>query len=81
MVVIDSSEGAVILQESADEVDPHVWVSLRNAAIQVNNICSGLIEVDPENRDYYIKNRDEYLQKLTALDGELNRTFAGRRRT
>jgi len=78
MVVIDSSEGAVVLRESADEIDPHIWVSLRNAAKQVNNICTGLIQVDPENSDYYTKNRDEYLEKLTALDGELNQTFAAK---
>lgn len=78
MVVIDSSEGAVVLRESADELDPHIWVSLRNAAKQVNNICSGLIQVDPENSDYYNKNRDEYLEKLKALDGELNQTFAAK---
>lgn len=78
MVVIDSSEGAVILRESADELDPHIWTSLRNAARQVSNICSGLIQVDPENSDYYARNRDDYLQKLKALDGELNQTFAAK---
>lgn len=78
MLVIDSSEGAAILQESADEIDPHIWVSLRNAAVQVNNICSGLIQVDPANKDYYSKNKDEYLQKLKALDEELNQTFAAK---
>jgi zinc transport system substrate-binding protein len=78
MTVVDSSQGAVLLQESEDEMDPHIWLSLRNAVIQVNNICSGLILVDPKNKDYYIKNRDDYLQKLDALDVELNRTFAGK---
>lgn len=78
MVVVDSSEGAVILQESAEEMDPHIWVSLRNAARQVNNIFSGLKQVDPENSDYYARNRDAYLEKLKALDGELNQTFAAK---
>ena len=62
----------------ADETDPHIWISLRNAAIQVDNICSGLIQVDPANRDYYSRNRDDYLQKLKALDEELNQTFAAK---
>ncbi|MFA6371527.1 MAG: zinc ABC transporter substrate-binding protein [Methanothrix sp.] len=78
MVVVDSSQGIALLQESEGEIEPHVWISLRNAAMQVNNICSGLIAVDPANRDYYIKNRDDYLQKLQSLDEELNRTFAGK---
>jgi zinc transport system substrate-binding protein len=44
--------------------------------VQVDNICQGLIEMDPSNRDYYIRNRDAYLQKLRALDSEMNETFA-----
>ncbi|MDD4161973.1 MAG: zinc ABC transporter substrate-binding protein [Methanothrix sp.] len=79
MVVVDSSQGTALLQESEDEIDPHIWLSLRNAAVQVNNICSGLIEVDAQNKDFYIRNRDDYLGRLKALDGELNRTFAGKK--
>jgi len=79
MVVVDSSQGVALLQERKGEIDPHVWISLRNAAMQVNSICSGLIAVDPANKDYYIKNRDDYLQKLQSLDEELNQTFAGKK--
>ncbi|MCX6677613.1 MAG: zinc ABC transporter substrate-binding protein [Methanothrix sp.] len=79
MVVVDSSQGVALLQERKGEIDPHIWISLRNAAVQVNNICSGLIAVDPANKDYYIKNRYDYLQKLQSLDEELNQTFAGKK--
>ena len=78
MLIVDSSRGVELVSESGGETDPHIWISLRNAAKQVNNICTGLIQVDPENRDYYSKNRDEYLEKLKALDGELNQTFAAK---
>jgi zinc transport system substrate-binding protein len=47
--------------------------------VQVDNICSGLIEVAPQNKYYYVKNRDAYLSKLKALDEELNQTFAGKK--
>jgi zinc transport system substrate-binding protein len=76
MVVVDSSNGIDLLKENEDEIDPHVWISLRNAAVQVKNICSGLTEVDPANKEYYSKNRDDYLSKLAALDEELNISFA-----
>ncbi|MCX6673001.1 MAG: zinc ABC transporter substrate-binding protein [Methanothrix sp.] len=79
MAVVDSSQGIALLQENEGEIDPHVWISLRNAAVQVNNICSGLIEVDSKNKDFYIKNRDAYLETLKALDVELNGTFAGKK--
>jgi len=79
MAVVDSSQGVALLQESEHEIDPHIWISLQNAAVQVNNICSGLIAVDSANKDYYIKNRDDYLLKLQSLDEELNQTFAGKK--
>lgn len=56
--------------------DPHIWLSPLNAMIIVENICEGLIEVDPENAEFYQKNRDDYLGKLAELDGELNSTFS-----
>jgi len=74
--IVDSSLGIELLQEDGKETNPHIWLSLRNAAIQVKNICSGLSDLDPDNRDYYIQNRDDYLSKLHALDEEFNRSFA-----
>ena len=75
MTVIDSSKGIDLISESEDEMDPHIWISLNNAAVQVQNICSGLIQVDPDNKDYYYQNRDSYLEQLKALDEELNSSF------
>jgi zinc transport system substrate-binding protein len=79
MTIVDSSQGVAFMQESGGEIDPHVWISLRNAAVQVNNICTGLIAVDPANKDCYIKNRDDYLQNMRSLDEELNQTFASKK--
>lgn len=78
MLIVDSSRGVDLINESGGETDPHIWISLRNAALQVNNICTGLIQVDPANGDYYSKNRDDYLQELKALDEELNHTLAAK---
>ncbi|MDD4579816.1 MAG: zinc ABC transporter substrate-binding protein [Methanothrix sp.] len=75
MTVIDSSKGIDLISESEDEMDPHIWISLKNAAVQVQNICSGLIQVDPASKDYYSQNRDSYLEQLKALDEELNSSF------
>jgi zinc transport system substrate-binding protein len=79
MVVVDSSQGIDLLQENEGEIDPHIWLSLRNAAVQVENIYEGLIKVDSENKDNYLKNKEAYLKKLAALDLELNETFAGKK--
>jgi len=76
MVLVDSSQGIALITESGGETDPHVWVSLRNAAVQVNNICDALVQVDPSGKDYYLRNRDDYLQKLRLLDANESATFA-----
>jgi zinc transport system substrate-binding protein len=78
MMIIDSSKGIDLISESADEIDPHIWLSLHNAAVQVDNICDGLTQLDPANKDYYLQNRDSYLQKLKDLDSELNETYASK---
>ena len=77
--VVDTSQGIALLNESEGEIDPHIWLSLRNAAVQVRNICSGLSRIDPQNKEFYIKNRDDYLQRLADLDSQLNSTFAGKK--
>lgn len=77
--VVDTSQGIALLNESEGEIDPHIWLSLRNAAVQVRNICSGLSRIDPQNKEFYIKNRDDYLQRLAELDSQLNSTFAGKK--
>lgn len=59
--------------------DPHIWLSPKNAKLMVGNICSGLIQVDPQNEAYYTRNRDEYLAKLDALDKDIQEGLSGLR--
>lgn len=72
MLVIDSSTGIVLMGK-----DPHIWLSLRNAKIMVENICTGLIEADPDNQSYYTQNKNSYLTKLDALDKDIREDLSG----
>ena len=82
MLVVDSSKGVDLIageSESAGEArsfDPHIWLSPRDAVTQVQNICDGLIAVDPAGTNYYINNKKNYIAKLKELDAYLNSTFA-----
>jgi zinc transport system substrate-binding protein len=81
MLVINSSEGIVLIPNTAEHEnnsDPHVWVSPKNAAIMVENIYQGLVKIDPNNTEYYTKNRDTYLQKLDELDNNITKSLAGK---
>lgn len=81
MIVIDSSKGIELISigfhahegeelhsEEEGGKDPHIWNSIKNGKIMVQNIYDGLILVDPDNKEYYLKNRDEYIMKLDEAD-------------
>ncbi|MCL6449144.1 MAG: zinc ABC transporter substrate-binding protein, partial [Armatimonadetes bacterium] len=59
--------------------DPHIWLSPKNAKIMVENICAGLIRIDPPNKDYYTQNKRDYLQKLDELDNSIQESLKGLR--
>ena len=52
--------------------DPHIWNSPLNAKVIVENICDGLIEIDPEHEAEYTTNRDKYLQELDDVDAYIH---------
>lgn len=91
IVVVDCSTGVHLIQmagnhnhEEPEEehdnpgaMDPHIWMSPLNAKIMVQNICDGLVQVDPGNRAFYEQNRDAYLQELTELDQDIREALSG----
>ena len=72
MMVVNSSEGIEVIAN-----DPHVWLSPANARIMVGNICGGLIKIDPENEEYYVQNKNQYLDQLTELDEFIRQRLGG----
>lgn len=72
MLVVNCSEDVNLISNTAenesDEVDPHIWTDPKNAEIMVENIYQGLVQIDPADKDYFQKNRDQYLKKLDELD-------------
>lgn len=84
MKVVNSSAGIQLIPNTAEAEegsDPHVWVSPRNAKIMVENIYQALVQEDPQNKDYYTKNRDEYLKELDDLDKNITQTMSGKNNT
>src|SRR6056297_1579454 len=49
-------------------VDPHIWMSTKRVKYIVEVITNKLIELDPDNEDYYQKRSNEYLTKLNEMD-------------
>lgn len=79
MLVVNCSRGIDLITTGTGghiRTDPHVWLSPRNAKIMVENICQGLMKVDPANADEYRRNADAYLGDLDLLDGEITTALA-----
>src|ERR1043165_5101428 len=48
--------------------NPHAWMSLKNAAIYVENIRKALVKIDPENAAAYNSNAGAYTAKFQAIE-------------
>lgn len=59
-----------------EELDPHVWLSPVLAQIQAENILKGLIGLDPEGSDYYVKRYETLISRLNIVDLELRDKLA-----
>lgn len=75
---VDTSEHGNAIKTDG-KIDPHQWLSLKEAINQCNNIKLALSEVDPNNKDYYEENYEkvkkdfeelynEYLPKFQSLE-------------
>jgi len=75
-IIINTSVGVELISHEDEhegeesELDPHYWLDPLNAKIMVVNVTNGLIEMDPDNKDFYQANSAKYLEELDALDQE-----------
>lgn len=73
---VKASEGIELLEgDKTDhhhdhQFDPHVWLSPVYAKRLVNNIADAIIKTDPDNAEFYEKNRETYLEQLEQLHHE-----------
>ena len=57
------------------EYDPHIWLNPQNAIGMVKNIEEVLCNIDPQNKEYYQKNAENYINQLKSLDTEIETTI------
>ena len=55
-----------------DLYDPHFWFDPIKVELAVQEITSQLINLDPENKDFYQSSSDSYILELRSLDQEVN---------
>lgn len=93
LLVVDASKGTNTLKNQEDEAekheeedqeshehgeyDPHIWLSLKEAKTMTENIKNSLVQIDPDNKDYYEKNYSDYAEKLDELYNDYKVKFDG----
>ena len=56
--------------EEEIEYDEHVWLSLKNAKIFVNEFAKTFADIDADNKQQYLSNATDYISNLNQLDDE-----------
>ena len=72
---LDLSQGLKLLENKSDldeseheAVNPHTWLSVKNAMEQLDTIYRKISSIDPQNKDYYKENLEKSLKEFKALD-------------
>jgi len=87
LIAVNASEGADPISNTDPgeirehgQYDPHLWLSLSGAALEVKNIAAALSKADPANSRYYEKNAKDYIRILNDLRAEYSTRFAATKR-
>ncbi len=82
LITVEASKGAEPIKntdpgeiEEHGQYDPHIWLSLKGAEIEVKNIKDALVKADASNKDFYEKNCDDFVSQLESLYEDYNKKF------
>lgn len=67
-ITVTEGVNALTDEKGFGDPDPHAWFNVQNVKIYAQNIAKGLSELDPDNKDYYNANLENYIKQLDELD-------------
>jgi zinc transport system substrate-binding protein len=83
LVIVTASDGADPINNTGEEeanvhgtYDPHLWLSIKGAEIEVQNIADGLSKADPNNKDFYEANAKDYIKQLEDIFNQYKDKFS-----
>jgi len=88
--IIDASNKIEVIHQECDEthefhieheghnheLNPHIFVSVKNYIKQVQNICDELVKIDEVNKEKYEQNTKSYISKLEKLECDIEGTIS-----
>ena len=57
-------------------IDPHHWLSPAEVRIQINTILKTLLEFDPDNKEMYMANYEDFTKDIDKLDNHIKGLLA-----
>lgn len=79
---LDLSRGLTLLKNKdaartdTTAINPHTWLSVKNAQIELQTICEKVSALDPDNASYYRDNLKKAREKFQALDKKFQQETA-----
>lgn len=71
--IITLSDGILFIKDPENHnINPHVWVSISDAIVQVKNLEKALSAANPDNQKAYAKNAGAYIAKLENLKKKMH---------
>lgn len=55
--------------------DPHIWLSPPLVKIQARHILDALVSIDPDHRQFYQKNYQNFIEQINGMNTDLNALF------
>ena len=69
--IIQLSDGVFLIKDNEKD-NPHVWVSISNAIIQVKNLGKAMAAIDPAHKELYANNTATYVARLENLSRKMH---------
>lgn len=66
--IIDTSNTKLDIINDEEGENGHVWNNIENYKKQVNYICNELVKINPEKKDKYVSNTNEYIKKIDGIE-------------
>lgn len=87
ITLVEASKGIKLLEgghshdegeihEEDGDTDPHVWLNVQNAKLEMENIKNALAELDSKNAQYYEENYKKYAAEFDKLDSEYKESIS-----
>lgn len=75
MKLIDTSVGITPAKTPGGNIDPHVWMSCKNARIIASNMLKALCELEPKHKTFFEKNYQSLLNIINKRDSTIKESF------